>query len=242
MRANEHWHHFLNAHVIGMERTNEMIPAPLKQKTRLDEPKRKRWYLLSKRLFDVTFSLIAMLVLSPVFLITAIAIKIEDPKGKVFYTAPRGGLHGIPFPCYKFRSMYADADAIKSALASRNEMHGPVFKIKNDPRITKVGRFIRKTSIDELPQLMNVLQGHISFVGPRPLPIAEAAAIPPEYKERERVLPGITCIWQISGRNDVDFSEWMEMDLTYVHAQSFWLDMKILLLTLPAVFAHRGAS
>ena len=206
------------------------------------EPNRKLGYLLSKRAFDMTVSLAGMTLLLPVFLAVAIAIKVEDPKGRVFYTAPRGGKHGVPFPCYKFRSMYANADEIKAALMSKNEMQGPVFKIKKDPRITKVGSFIRKTSMDELPQLMNVLQGHISLVGPRPLPIAEARAVPPQYKVREMVQPGITCIWQTSGRNEVDFDEWMEMDLEYIRRQNFSFDLKQLLKTIPAVLKSKGAS
>jgi len=138
--------------------------------------------------------------------------------------------------------MYANADDIKGQLMARNEMSGPVFKIKDDPRVTRVGRFIRKTSIDELPQLINVWLGHMSLVGPRPLPVDEANAITEIGKVRELVKPGITCIWQTSGRNKVDFDQWMMMDAEYVRKQSVLLDLKLLIKTIPAVLTSRGAS
>jgi Sugar transferases involved in lipopolysaccharide synthesis len=216
--------------------------APQEQTSLQITPNRNFGYLFVKRTVDIIASLLGLIILSPVFLVTAIAIKVEDPKGKVFYNAPRGGQYGRPFLCYKFRSMYANADAVKDFLAEQNEMQGPVFKIKNDPRITKVGKIIRKTSIDELPQFLNVLQGHISLVGPRPLPIKEALAVPAQYKAREEVQPGITCIWQISGRNEIDFDDWMKLDLEYVRKQSLLFDTEILLKTIPAVFTNRGAS
>lgn len=142
----------------------------------------------------------------------------------------------------KFRSMYANADAIKEQLMAQNEMSGPVFKITNDPRVTKVGRIIRKASIDELPQLFNVFRGEMSFVGPRPLPIKEEEAVPEKYRGRELVKPGITCIWQVSGRNNIDFEDWMKLDLEYVQKQSLLLDLKLLFQTIPAVLTNRGAS
>lgn len=199
-------------------------------------------YRVTKRLFDVVASALAILVFSPVMLITALAIKIEDPHGKVLYKAPRGGKDRVPFACYKFRSMYANADAIKEQLMAQNEMSGPVFKITNDPRVTKVGRIIRKASIDELPQLFNVFRGEMSFVGPRPLPIKEEEAVPEKYRGRELVKPGITCIWQVSGRNNIDFEDWMKLDLEYVQKQSLLLDLKLLFQTIPAVLTNRGAS
>lgn len=199
-------------------------------------------YRITKRLFDIIASALAIIVFSPIMLVTAIAIKMEDPRGKVFYKAPRGGKHCRPFACYKFRSMYANADEIKEKLMSQNEMSGPVFKIANDPRVTKVGRIIRKTSIDELPQLFNVFRGEMSFVGPRPLPITEAEAVPEKYRGRELVKPGITCIWQVSGRNNIDFEDWMKLDLEYIQKQSLLFDLKLLLQTVPAVLTNRGAS
>ena len=175
-------------------------------------------------------------------LITAVAIKIENPKGKVFYNALRGGKDGVPFICHKFTSMCSSADAMKASLMTQNEMSGPVFKMKNDPRVTKVGRIIRKTSIDELPQLYDVFRGKMSLVGPRPLPVIEEDGVTGIYKARELVKPGITCIWQVSGRNNIDFNQWMEMDIEYVQKQSLLFDLKLLLMTIPAVFSNRGAS
>ncbi len=199
-------------------------------------------YLIPKRLFDIVVSGAALLLLSPVMLLTALAIKIEDPKGAVFYNAPRGGKDGVPFLCRKFRSMCSNADQLKGSLMAENEMSGPVFKMVHDPRVTKVGHFIRKTSIDELPQLVNVFVGEMSLVGPRPLPIAEARAVDEAYKVREKVKPGITCIWQVSGRNNIDFDDWMKLDMEYIRKQSLWFDLKLLLKTVPAVLNSRGAS
>lgn len=205
-------------------------------------PNTARPYLFTKRLLDILLSGAALILLSPVMLVTAAAIKVEDPAGKVFYNAPRGGKGGNPFICHKFRSMRNSADAVKASLMAQNEMSGPVFKIRDDPRVTKVGRFIRKTSIDELPQLYDVFRGTMSLVGPRPLPVAEEDGVPEAYKARELVKPGITCIWQVSGRNDIDFDEWMEMDMEYIQKQSLLLDLKLLLMTVPAVLGSHGAS
>lgn len=199
-------------------------------------------YLVLKRTFDIVLSMLGIILTFPLLLLVAIVIKLEDPRGKVLYVAPRGGKNGVPFPCAKLRSMYANADDVKEKLLSMNEMSGPVFKIRDDPRVTKVGKFIRKTSIDELPQLYNVFLGHMSFVGPRPLPIAEESAVQGIYKVRELVTPGITCIWQISGRNNIDFDDWMKLDIEYVEKQSLLLDLKILLKTIPAVLTNKGAS
>lgn len=197
-------------------------------------------YLSTKRLFDILISSLALILLSPVMLLTAIAIKIEDPKGKIFYRQERIGQNGKAFWCHKYRSMCGSADAIKASLMSQNEMDGPVFKIRDDPRITKVGHFIRKMSIDELPQLYDVLRGKMSLVGPRPLPTAEELACTPDQRQRELVKPGLTCYWQISGRNDISFLEWMELDLKYIKEQNTWTDVKILVKTIPAVFSGGG--
>lgn len=206
------------------------------------EPNTNPAYLFTKRFIDIIISGLTLLLLSPVMMITAIAIKIESPKGKVFYNAPRGGKDGIPFICHKFTSMCSSADDMKASLMTQNEMGGPVFKIKNDPRVTKVGRIIRKASIDELPQLYDVLRGKMSLVGPRPLPVAEEDGVKGIYKVRELVKPGITCIWQVSGRNNIDFDDWMKLDMEYIQKQSLLLDLKLLLMTIPAVFSNRGAS
>ena len=203
---------------------------------------RRLSYRFIKRAIDIAASAVGLVVCVPIFLVTGIAIKLEDPKGPVFYHQPRIGMNGREFICYKLRSMYTNADAIKDSLMNRNEMDGPVFKIKKDPRVTKVGHFIRRTSIDELPQLWNVLKGDMSLVGPRPLIVPEELACNSYQRQRELVKPGLTCYWQVSGRNDVGFSEWIEMDFRYIREQSLWTDMKILLLTVPAVLERRGAS
>lgn len=197
-------------------------------------------YRVAKRALDVVASGLGMIVLSPIFLLTALAVKIEDPKGKVFYHQPRIGQNGSVFSCHKFRSMYANADEIKASLMSQNEMDGPVFKMRHDPRITRVGRIIRKLSIDELPQLFNVFKGELSLVGPRPLPVEEELACNAYQRQRELVKPGITCYWQISGRNDISFEQWIELDFKYIREQSLWTDLKILLKTIPAVLSTRG--
>ncbi len=194
-----------------------------------------RTYKFIKRAFDIAASAIGLVLCIPVFIIAGAAIKLEDPKGPVFYHQPRIGLNGREFTFYKLRSMYTNADAIKSTLMDQNEMDGPVFKMKNDPRVTKVGRFIRRTSIDELPQLWNVLKGDMSLVGPRPLPTAEELACNAYQRQREMVKPGLTCYWQISGRNDVPFNDWIELDLKYIREQSLWTDVRLVLKTVVAV-------
>lgn len=187
-------------------------------------------------------SAVGLVLCIPVFLIVGLAIKIEDPKGPVFYHQPRIGLNGREFTFYKLRSMYTNADAIKASLMDRNEMDGPVFKIRDDPRVTKVGRFIRRTSIDELPQLWHVLRGEMSLVGPRPLPTVEELACNAYQRQRELVKPGLTCYWQVSGRNNIMFDEWIELDFKYIREQSLWIDMKILAKTAGAVLGGKGAE
>ena len=191
-------------------------------------------YRFIKRFFDIVLSLIALVVLSPVFLITAIAIKLEDGE-PVIFTQDRSGLNGKVFKMYKFRSMRVGADKEHEELKKFNELDGPAFKMRLDPRITKVGRFIRKTSIDELPQLVNILKGEMSIVGPRPLPTYETEECTPYQKQRLNVLPGLTCYWQVSGRNDIPFDEWIEMDLKYIKSASILTDLKLILLTFGAV-------
>lgn len=203
-------------------------------------PNTRPVYLFAKRAFDVLASGIALFILSPVMLATALAIKIEDPKGTVFYNAPRSGKDGIPFTCHKFRSMCHSADEDKARLMNQNEMDGPVFKMRDDPRVTKVGHFIRRTSIDELPQLWDVFRGKMSLVGPRPLPVAEEMACNPYQRQRELVKPGLTCYWQVSGRSDVPFHEWIELDRKYIKEQNIRTDVRILVKTIPAVFSGRG--
>lgn len=203
-------------------------------------PNPSRAYHFVKRIADIIVSALGLILVSPVLLIAAVAIKIEDPKGSVFYKQERIGKDGAVFWCHKLRSMYADADARKAALMGRNEMDGPVFKIRDDPRVTKVGHILRKMSIDELPQLLDVLLGPMSLVGPRPLPVAEELACSPYDRQRELVKPGLTCYWQISGRNDISFQEWMKLDRRYIEEQNLWTDVKILVKTIPAVFSGGG--
>jgi exopolysaccharide biosynthesis polyprenyl glycosylphosphotransferase len=190
---------------------------------------------------DVVISGIMLMVLSPGMLIIAAIIKFTSPGG-VFFVQERIGMNRRKFKLLKFRSMCADAEALKKGLAASNEMDGPVFKIKNDPRITPIGRFIRKTSIDELPQLINVLKGEMSLVGPRPPLPSEVDQYEWLHRRRLSIKPGITCLWQVNGRNTVTFRRWMEMDKEYVENWSIWLDIKILARTLPVVLLRQGAS
>jgi len=197
--------------------------------------------LLAKRLMDASVSFAALIVLTPLMLLVAILIKLTSP-GPVFFVQNRVGMNQRQFRLYKFRSMVVDAEARKLAIAHLNERDGPAFKIENDPRITRIGSFIRKTSIDELPQLFNVLSGEMSLVGPRPPLPDEVARYEWLFRKRLSVKPGITCIWQISGRNNVSFDRWMQMDHEYIENWSLWLDVNILLKTIPAVLFSKGAS
>jgi exopolysaccharide biosynthesis polyprenyl glycosylphosphotransferase len=195
----------------------------------------------AKRAFDIVTSASILIVLSPLFLLTALLIWL-DSKGPVFFSQNRVGKRGRLFKMYKFRSMYIDAEQRKATLMMQNEMAGGVlFKMKGDPRITRIGSLIRKYSIDELPQLWNVLNGDMSLVGPRPpLPI-EVEQYTPYQRRRLAVTPGITCIWQVSGRSDIPFQKQVELDLQYIANQSFWYDMALLVKTVPAVLKAHGA-
>ena len=196
---------------------------------------------LVKRLFDIVVSAIVLLLLSPLFVVFAIAIHRDSP-GPVFFRQTRVGRWGKLFSMWKFRSMYIDAEARKNELALSNEMDGGVlFKMKEDPRITKVGKFIRKASIDELPQLWNVFKGDMSLVGPRPALPSEVNQYSLAERRRLEVIPGITCIWQVSGRSDIPFDKQVGLDVDYIESQSLWVDIKLLLLTIPAVLLGRGA-
>jgi exopolysaccharide biosynthesis polyprenyl glycosylphosphotransferase len=198
-------------------------------------------HLLAKRVFDYFAAAMLVGLLLPVFAIIAAAIKLTSP-GQVFFLQRRCGLNGRSFDMVKFRSMVSDAEARKAELAARNEMKGPVFKIRDDPRVTGLGRLLRRHGLDELPQLWNVLRGEMSLVGPRPLPVEEVHRFDDDaHRRRLSVLPGLTCLWQIRGRNDIDdFEEWVRLDLEYIDNWSLWLDCKILLATIPAVFLGRG--
>ena len=207
----------------------------------LDYQDKRYIYRGSKRIFDFVASLFGLIILSPLFLIVAIAIKMEDPKGPVFYSQVRLGKKQSPFKMYKFRSMIVDADKHLKELLSESEVDGAMFKMKEDPRVTRVGQFIRKYSIDELPQLVNVLLGNMSLVGPRP-PLPREVQEYTEYdKQRLEVKPGCTGLWQISGRNDVSFHEMVELDLQYIAKRGFLFDIYILFKTV-AVFIHPNAA
>ena len=197
--------------------------------------------LVVKRLFDIVSSSVAIVAGSPVLFLAALAVKLSSP-GPVIFRQKRSGMNGRVFTLYKFRTMVADAEARRSDLEAKNEMDGPVFKIKKDPRITRVGGILRKLSIDELPQLWNVLRGDMSIVGPRPPIPAEVEKYERWQRRRLSMRPGITCIWQVSGRSNIDFKRWMEMDLEYIDNWSLGLDLKIIVKTIPAVLGSRGAS
>ena len=197
--------------------------------------------VFAKSAVDRVGALLGLLLTAPVMLITAIAIKL-DSRGPVFFRQRRTGLNGKTFDLYKFRTMCTDAERMKSDLKEANEMSGPVFKIQSDPRVTPVGRLLRKFSIDELPQFMNVLRGEMSLVGPRPPLPAEVEQYEPWQRRRLSVKPGVTCTWQVSGRNQIDFDDWMRLDLQYIDSWSLWQDTKILARTIPAVLKGDGAS
>lgn len=185
-------------------------------------------------------SAVALVCLSPIFLLTAVAIKIED-KGPVFFSQLRAGKDGKPFKIYKFRSMHVDADGKLLEMLKDNEQTGPAFKIKDDPRITKVGKVIRRFSVDELPQLINIIKGDMSIVGPRPILPFQMEACNQYERQRFIVQPGLTCYWQISGRANIKWEDWVELDLKYIEDMSLWTDFKIILKTIPAVFDREGA-
>lgn len=198
-------------------------------------------YVLLKRAMDVLLSLVLIIILLPLYLVTALLIKLTSP-GPVFFIQQRLGLHKRRFGVYKFRSMVPEAEKKQTEMEHLNEVQGAAFKIKNDPRITPIGSILRKTSIDELPQLLNVLKGDMSLVGPRPLPVRDYEGFDRDWHRRRfSVRPGITCLWQISGRNGISFDKWMELDMHYIDNWSIWLDLKILLGTIPSVLKGRGA-
>ncbi len=201
----------------------------------------KEWQILVKRLFDIGFSAGLLLVLGPMLLLIAFLIKIHD-RGPIFYRWKVVGFNKEKFTGYKFRTMVVDADRLKAQLEAQNEMKGAVFKIRNDPRITPIGRLLRKFSLDELPQLWSVLKGDMSIVGPRPPLETELPRFDSWHRRKLSVKPGLTCLWQISGRSNItDFDEWVKLDLAYIDNWTLWLDFKILMKTIPAVLLGRGA-
>lgn len=201
----------------------------------------KKSFWMRKRFFDIVFSLVALIVLLPFFLIMCVIIFIDDPHAAPIFAQRRIGRHGKEFIMYKFRTMVANAEQMKDTLSESNEMDGPVFKMKDDPRITRIGRFLRRTSIDELPQLINVLKGDMSFVGPRP-PLPQEVA---QYNDYQRlrlvVTPGLTCIWQTeSDRNDIMFDDWVEMDIDYIEHRTVFKDLMLIIRTVLVMFSKEG--
>ena len=199
-----------------------------------------KFYEIFKRGIDIIGAGSGLLLLSPVIAIVACAVKFTS-KGPIFFSQKRVGKNGKIFEMYKFRSMMVNAEELKEKLAHQNEMSGPMFKMKDDPRVTKIGKFIRKTSIDELPQLWNVLKGDMSLVGPRP-------SLPKEVKQFEKwmykrltVKPGLTCYWQVSGRNNIDFEDWMKLDISYVEDRNLWIDIKLIFKTVGVLFGDKNA-
>lgn len=200
------------------------------------------WPVLVKRMLDFSLSGFLLIILAPFFSFIALLIKITSP-GPVFFIQERVGLSKRWFRLYKFRTMIPRAEEKLSQLKNLNEVSGPVFKIKNDPRVTPIGKLLRKTSIDELPQLINVLKGEMSLVGPRPLPVRDYNGFDQDWQRRRfSVRPGITCLWQVDGRSNTPFEKWMELDMQYIDQWSLWLDFKILFKTIPAVFKGSGAA
>lgn len=200
-----------------------------------------KFYEIFKRGIDIIGAGSGLLLLSPVIAIVACAVKFTS-NGPIFFSQKRVGKNGQLFDMYKFRSMVVNAEELKEKLAHQNEMSGPMFKMKDDPRVTKVGKFIRKTSLDELPQLWNVLKGDMSLVGPRP-------SLPKEVKQFEKwmykrltVKPGLTCYWQVSGRNNIDFEDWMKLDCRYVDERNLWIDIKLIFKTVGVLFGDKNAA
>ena len=197
-------------------------------------------YEICKRTIDIIGAGLGLILLSPIIAVVACAVKFTS-KGPVFFSQKRVGKNGELFEMYKFRSMVVNAEELKENLEEQNEMSGPMFKIKDDPRITKVGKFIRKTSIDELPQLWNVLKGDMSLVGPRPSLPKEVEQFDNWMFKRLSVRPGLTCYWQVSGRNNIDFEDWMKLDVKYVEERNLWIDIKLIFKTVFVLFGDKNA-
>jgi lipopolysaccharide/colanic/teichoic acid biosynthesis glycosyltransferase len=218
--------------VVGLRTVTPATPGKLNRAP--------RWKLGLKRAMDVVCASVALALLAPVFLIVATAIWVTSP-GPIFFTQSRVGRNGEVFRFRKFRTMYVNAEAMKNQLRELNDAEGPIFKMRRDPRVTRVGRVLRRMSLDELPQLVHVLSGHMSLVGPRPHLPEEVAAYGPFDYRRLTVQPGITCLREVSGRSELDFETWVALDLEYIDSWSLWLDVKLLFRTVPAVVSGRGA-
>lgn len=223
------------------EKTRENVEL-LREELVRDYLKSKRVYWNIKRTFDVLVSLIAIIVLAIPFLIIGLIIFLDDPHGSPFFSQERVGRDGKVFKFYKFRSMVVNAEAMLDDLQEQNEKTGPVFKMKDDPRITKIGKFIRKTSIDELPQLFNILKGDMSIVGPRPALPKEVEQYDDYARLRLLITPGLTCYWQVQDNRDlITFDEWMDMDIQYIKERTFWGDIKLIFKTVKVAFTGQGS-
>lgn len=206
----------------------------------IEEYEKSLGYFIIKRIIDIIGALCGILILSPLMIVVAIWIKL-DSQGPAFFSQERVGQNGKGFMMYKFRSMCSEAESLLDELRDKNEMIGPMFKIRKDPRITKVGRFIRKTSIDELPQLFNILKGEMSLVGPRPSLPNEVAEFTAFQRQRLIARPGLTCYWQVRGRSDVSFEEWMELDVKYLMDRNTFVDIGLIFKTFGVLFGDEGA-
>lgn len=225
--------------VIAEPKTEATVQAPpIERKV---NPNNQRGYLFIKRCIDVVGAVAGLLMLLIVFIIVSLLIKLEDPKGSIFFSQKRVGKNGKEFNMYKFRSMVSDAESKLAELLEQNETTGAMFKMKNDPRVTKIGKFIRKTSIDELPQLINVLKGDMSLVGPRPPIVREVNEYTGYQMQRLLVTPGCTGLWQVSGRSNIGFEEMVELDLTYITTRSLMADIKIIFRTIFMLFGSKNA-
>ena len=198
-------------------------------------------YLLVKRFMDICLSLIGIIILLPVFILIALLIKLEDRKGSFVFRQVRIGKDGQSFHMYKFRSMVSNAEELLESLLEHNEASGPLFKIKEDPRVTKIGKFLRKTSLDELPQLFNVLKGEMSLVGPRPALPREVEAYSLYERERLKAVPGLTCFWQVEGRSNIGFEEQVELDIKYINNRNLFLDIKLIFKTIKVLLGSKDA-
>jgi exopolysaccharide biosynthesis polyprenyl glycosylphosphotransferase len=223
------------------ELEDRIIDVPVVENESENDYAKTTGYYFLKRVVDVLFSTIGIIVLFPVMFVVAAAIKL-DSKGPAIFSQVRIGLNGKPFKMYKFRSMVSGAEELLDKLKDRNEMTGPMFKMKEDPRVTKVGRFIRKTSLDELPQLFNVIKGEMSLVGPRPNLPREVVKFTQHQRIKLLVKPGLTCYWQVMGRSNIDFEDWMELDLKYIKERSTAVDLKLIFKTFRVFFGDDGAE
>jgi exopolysaccharide biosynthesis polyprenyl glycosylphosphotransferase len=222
-----------NSRVLDLDENSQVIAVP---------GSGKAWPAVAKRVMDCVLSALLLIVFAPLFLIVAVLVKFMSP-GPVFFRQTRVGLNKRQFSIYKFRTMIANAEQVQDQLLLMNEMTGPAFKIQRDPRITPLGRVLRKTSMDELPQLLNVLKGDMSLVGPRAMSLRDYRLFDQDWQRRRfSVKPGITCLWQVNGRNSIPFEKWMELDIQYIDKWSLWLDLKILARTVPAVLRGTGAT